>query len=123
MLFTVATYHGTLPLSFHTSTRPHALPTTGVAWLDLQYEGWAQRLQGRDYFWVHDLTFGMYNDPANLAWYGGNPHEQYTAWRWTSAGSELIAPFVPDEAIVFKGVLLPDAEWLEVTRAHPLVLA
>ena len=81
------------------------LPTENVVWVDVMRDGYRHRLQGFDNYWVHDDAFGVFNDPENAAWY---PGAQALAWRWTGAGSEVIAPVVPPFAHVLRGVLLPD---------------
>jgi hypothetical protein len=99
------------------------LPTQRVLWVDLAWGPWRQRLAGRDNFWLHGDTFGLFNDPENLSVYGGDPRAQASAWRATTDGSIPISPIPPAGAHVLAGILLPDETWGEVTRAHPLVLA
>ena len=98
-------------------------PREGVLWVDVTWFGWGQRLCGRDNFWVHGSTFGMYNDPHNLHWYGGDPTKQAEAWRALPTGSILIDPPPPSSAHVLRGVLVPDGVWEEVSRANPILLA
>lgn len=117
MLITVATYHGALPLELHTSTDPTTLPTRNVAWVDVEWGEWRQRLMGRDYAWVAGNAFGTFNSPANLSWYGGDPAQQSSAWLATQHGSTPVSMTPPEIAVVFEGVLLPDDEW-EVARAY-----
>ena len=88
MRWAVAYYEGSLPLVWRDSQEFvwSALPpgdgvTTGVAWVDVRDGGYHHRLMGRDYYWldVANGTFGLFNDPDNLDWYGGNPDEQASA--------------------------------------------
>jgi hypothetical protein len=113
---TVAYYYGSLPLEVVTGDA-RDLPRDGVAWVVVQRDGYEQTLAGRDNFWVYGDSFGAFNDPENLAWYGGNPAEQAEAWRWTGRGSEHIDPTVPVGAVIFTGVMLPDDEWVSA-RGH-----
>ena len=94
-----------------------------MLWVDLWWCGWAQRLAGRDYFWLHGDAFGLFNDPENISVYGGDPNQQASAWLATPDGSIPISSVPPVGAHVLAGILLPDSVWLEVTRAYPLVLA
>ena len=93
-------------------------PVEGVLWVDLERNGFRQRLMGRDCYWVHGDTFGMFNDPENLAWYGGDPAAQAEAWRWKADGSEPIDPTVPPGAHVLRGVMAPTHVWEVLRRAH-----
>ena len=91
-------------------------PVEGVLWVDLMHAGFRQRLQGRDNYWVHDDAFGAFNDPHNLAWYGGDPTKQAEAWRALPTGSILIDPTPPSSAHILRGILVPDGVWEGVTR-------
>jgi hypothetical protein len=87
----------------------HALPVEGVLWVDLEHEGYRHCLSGSDYYWVHGLSFGQFNDPSNWDWYGHATRDQYRAWRWVEGGSERVEPAtVPLGAHVIEGVLVPD---------------
>jgi hypothetical protein len=90
---------------------PRDAPRDGVLWIEVRHPAlpYRHRLQGRDRMWLAGNTFGTFNDPENLAWYGGDPAAQAGAWRWTETGSEQLSDAsVPDGAIVFTGVLAPD---------------
>ena len=115
--WTVAYYCGELPLVFRGSDtwRWKDLPqgdgvTTGVAWVDVLDSGYRHRLLGKDCYWLDEASgsFGLFNDPANCAWYGGGPDAQQSAWRWTGVGSECIDPQPPASAHVLLGVMLPE---------------
>jgi len=82
------------------------LPVEGVLWVDVREGEYHHRLSGFDNYWVFGRSFGVFNDPENLAWYGGSA--QHLAWRWTGCGSESVWPNVPDRAHVLRGVLVPD---------------
>jgi hypothetical protein len=83
------------------------LPVGGVLWVDVEHQGYRHRLQGHDYYWVHGDVFGVFNDPRNWDWYGGE--QQFFKWRWVEGGSEAVVPaHVPREAHVLEGVTVPD---------------
>ena len=84
------------------------LPTEDVLWVDVRDGGFHHRLSGFDNYWVHDDAFGVFNDPENWGWYGGDPKRQAFAWEWTGVGSRTVRPGVPDGARVLRGVLVPD---------------
>jgi hypothetical protein len=83
----------------------------GVLWVDVRNGTYHHRLQGHDYYWVHGDAFGVFNDPSNWDWYGGD--QQFFKWRWVEGGSEAVVPaHVPREAHVLEGVTVPDeAAW------------
>lgn len=101
-----------------------ALPGRGALWVDVMWSGWRQRLQGRDRFWVEAPLFGAFNDPENLAVYGGDPGAQWETYLTSECGAQrALWPMRPVGVRALRGVMLPDSVWEEVTRAYPLVLA
>ena len=120
MRWSVTYWHGPGDLTVVDDTQLawNELPRDGVAWVDVTQGEFRQTLGGRDYFWLAPGgRFGMFNDPDNLAWYGGDPAAQSEAWAWSGSGFAVANPSVPADAHVIAGVLIPDEEW-ERLRGH-----
>lgn len=108
MKWAVAYYEGSLPLVWRDSEHFawDDLPVDGVVWVDVTRNGQTMRLSGFDNYWVHDLRFGLFNDPENWAWYSG---AQSLAFDWSGHDPVVLALTPPTAgARVLAGVLVPD---------------
>jgi len=93
-------------------TRWGALPQDGLVRVHVRRGEYTHTLVGFDNYWMHGMSFGVFNDTENLAWYGGNPDAQAFAFAWPKGGEVVIAPDPPQGAHVVRGVLVPDeAAW------------
>lgn len=96
-------YQGRLPLVV-TSVEP----CLDVIRLVVELDGRTHRLAGLDTYWLAGDTYGGAVDPDNLERYGG---KAAVAYRWDEDGHvELLDAAPPADAIVTRGVLMPDDE-------------
>lgn len=89
-------------------TRWGALPQDGLLRVRVRRDEYTHTLAGFDNYWLHGISFGVFNDPENLAWYGGNPDAQAFAFSWPEEREIVIPAHAPPGAHVVRGVLVPD---------------
>ncbi len=87
-------------------------PSGGVTRIYIRRGAETMILSGFDNYWIGGERFGLFNDEENFDWYEG---EQSAGWCWPEGNNPRRDDLpIPDDAIMWRGVMLPDDQAKEV---------